>query len=426
MELIRLNKEITDDFPRYYPDKLIEGWNSLIWSERYQPSGEFILRTPRIAETAALLPQDSLVSLRDSAEVQIVEDLFVEDKDGTKTLVVKGRTFDSFLDRRAITGEYGKKWETRETYSPAVAISIIIWCKIFAPDDSIPSHIRGDILNELDAVPDVFGTMTMPSRMLTPNKYWWLENASALTIINGILQEANLGLRSIRPPFVQPEWVDPYPDPGPIDYGDENKYYEFVVMSGDPGSVGIPDIIVPTPGEHLGLRLDVYKGLDRTINQSDRPAIVFSYDAGDLEDPNYLLTSREHATTVEVRSDLGNLTLARTGEAALSGLDRKVSILDVGSTERAYGATSSTLNSYLTQKGNVELKARERLRLLDAEVSQELRHVYGRDYYLGDKVTTRGEYGFDEDMYVSEYIRTHDEHGERGFPTLATIPEDTA
>lgn len=425
MELLRLNKSSTADFPRYYPDKLIEGWNSLIWTERYQPSGEFILRTPRIAETAALLPEDSLVSLRDSKEVMIVEDLFVEDKSGTKSLVVKGRAFDTFLDKRVVTGEYGKKWETRETYPPAVAISIILWCKIFAPDDSIPSHIRGDLMNELDAVPDVFASMTMPSYMTTPNKYWWLENATVLKLVNDILQETNLGIRSIRPPFVQPEWVDPYPLPGPIDYGDETLYYEFVVMSGDPGSVGIPDIIVPTPGEHLGLRLDIYKGLDRTVNQSDRTPVIFSYGAGDLEDPNYLLTSKAHATTVEVQSDLGNLTVPRAGEAGLSGLSRKVSLLDVGSTERAYGAASSTLNSYLTQKANVELKARERLRLLDGDVSQSPRYVYGRDYNLGDHVTIRGEYGFDEDMYVSEYVRTHDELGEKGFPTLATIPEDT-
>ncbi len=57
---------------------------------------------------------------------------------------------------------------------------------------------------------------------------------------------------------------------------------------------------------------------------------------------------------------------------------------------------------------------------MDGQISEESPFKLGRDYYLGDRVTLLGQYDFAQSMRVSEYIRTEDADGDRGYPGLVT------
>ncbi len=66
MELLTLNSE-------FQPVKLIDNYESLVWSERYYDSGDFELKSGDIAQAKAAMPLESYVSLRESSVPMVVE-----------------------------------------------------------------------------------------------------------------------------------------------------------------------------------------------------------------------------------------------------------------------------------------------------------------------------------------------------------------
>ena len=68
---------------------LIEGWSSLIWTERFREAGEFELRTPRVAEHFTQMPEGAAISLLDSREVMLVDTHTIEKNEkGESELVI--------------------------------------------------------------------------------------------------------------------------------------------------------------------------------------------------------------------------------------------------------------------------------------------------------------------------------------------------
>jgi hypothetical protein len=64
-------------------------------------------------------------------------------------------------------------------------------------------------------------------------------------------------------------------------------------------------------------------------------------------------------------------------------------------------------------------KEGSRIRTIDAQISPFINYKYDVDYRLGDRVKVQGRYG-SSNQYVTEFIRTEDENGEVGYPTLSS------
>ena len=64
------------------------------------------------------------------------------------------------------------------------------------------------------------------------------------------------------------------------------------------------------------------------------------------------------------------------------------------------------------------LEAGKRVVMLSGDVSPLSPYIYRTHYNLGDTVSLHGDHGLVEKMVVSEYIRTEDENGDRGYPGL--------
>src|SRR4051812_17036171 len=81
--------------------KLIENWDSLIWTERFNTVGDFNLQTGRVEEFMSLLPEGTRLTLRDSNIAMVVETHQIERKKNTpQKLTITGRSYESILDRR--------------------------------------------------------------------------------------------------------------------------------------------------------------------------------------------------------------------------------------------------------------------------------------------------------------------------------------
>lgn len=403
MEIYRL------DDSTYLPVDPIEGWKTLIWTDRYAEAGEFQLKTPNIAETLTAIPDGSLVCEKDSPEVMYVETHSISTSDdGEEELTVKGRTFETNLERRIMRGEYRVPWSMGELASFTIqdAIAVIIWNAVVNPttaDVTGSPNTRTTFENytNVDVSRDIRIQNVATGQVddLITTQEWWLDQSEVYAKVLSLLVLGNLGIRTVRP----------------ISH---NADILSVAYSG--GVTPVP-IATWTPTDPVtSLRYEIYNGQRRTVTPAavdPLMPVIFADSAGHLQTPSYLWSLRGMKNYAWVDSNWES-GVTWDGESAgasePTNEDRYETYVDVGQIDVEITDTAG----YLKQKGQEELKKLNRQILLDAAVSPKLPYKYNEDYFLGDVITAIGKYGVAQDMRVVEYVRTHDENGERGYPTL--------
>lgn len=390
MDVLRLNPTT------FLADEIIEGYSSMIWTERYLSNGEFEMHTADIAKTRALIPEDSLICLRDSPEVMIVE---THEIDSKGELVVRGRTFETFLEHRGIFGTpYKTPWKTYRQYTTPEAVAALIWNYLVNTSGKDVTRQNYDILTQL-AVPNVVVT---DSSVITPAEAvrdWWLEEGEVYKFVTDFLGLAKLGVRNIRP------------------ISTTGNVMTFNTST----TAGVHGTATKTTTTNIDkLRLDIYNGLDRTKNQSAREAVIFHYDSGHIDDPSYVFSNKDLKYMAVVSSSIGNFDVWPTAGNVVpspipSGRSMRVLYVDGGDIGNL---DVNTFKASLIQKGQIELSEHNRQVLFDGAISPYSPWKYGKEYFLGDKVTVMAQYGFDLTMMVTEYVRTEDSQGDRGYPAL--------
>lgn len=83
---------------------ILEVYESLIWVDRYFEAGDFELYLPCTDEAVDLLREDRFITSNESEHIMIIEHVEIDDdaENGDK-LIVKGRSAESIMDRRIIT-----------------------------------------------------------------------------------------------------------------------------------------------------------------------------------------------------------------------------------------------------------------------------------------------------------------------------------
>jgi hypothetical protein len=222
------------------------------------------------------------------------------------------------------------------------------------------------------------------------------------------------------------------------------------ILGGGPGGTTLApgQILKGTDTIVTNMRFDVYNGRNRSIYPSSNDPldpVIFRYDVGDIQNPQYLwarnqyfnhalVTSSEGSEVIwigkdspyrstNVQDDTASFPAPGPGPewpvkgtydvAEPEGLERYSTIIDLGDISDVDDPTS-----YMTQQGYVELKKKARQIMVDGSIAVNSDYKFGVHYGLGDLVTVIGQYGVSETMVVNEYIRTEDQDGVRGYPTL--------
>lgn len=362
MDLITLNSS-------YQPSKLVDNYNSLIWTERFNTVGEFELITPDISGGMTTLPEGTLVSLRESNVAMVVETHHIERKKNTgETLKIKGRSFESILDRRVAMGAMSAADWLVSLKTPSDAAHYIInqicVAGILSANDIFPSS------KVQFPTPSDYNTSTGPVRSFN------IPRGNLLTAVLGLLQTE-----------------------APIDIS-TTPDTEAVVQH------GIRAIRPSAAGTAVGI--EIYKGVDRTNT------IVFDGTKDALDDGAYLFSKVGSASTAYLVTSSTSATMEKEASAP-SGLDRRVILVD------ATGATDTSLDSLKALASQSLTEARETA-MFDGSINEEVNsYTYGVDYNLGDIVRLSGDYGLFENARVTEYIRSKDATGVKSYPTLSTV-----
>lgn len=173
---------------------------------------------------------------------------------------------------------------------------------------------------------------------------------------------------------------------------------------------------------------ELYKGDNRSYDQSENPYVIFSPNFDNIIDSQYAETSKEYKNVALVGGEGEGPERKYTTVGTTSGLLRREIFTDArdASSEKEDGTTLSTdeYNNILSARGQKDLDANKYAKTFEGEVDATQGFVYGTDFYLGDIVQVENEYGMEGPSLVSEIIWSEDSDGYKCYPTFVAQNED--
>lgn len=361
---------VTLDDTSYLPAQMVENYDSLIWSERYNTVSDFQITTGKIEQFMDLLPEGTFLSLRESTEPMVVETHKIErKKNAPAVLTITGRGLESIFDRRVAL--------------PGLTPGLADW----AVAAKIPSDVAYFIAEKICVegildTDDIFEPGII--QLITPSDYL----TSTGPTKNFVVPKGNLLSQMLT--LLQTEAkADPTTTPAT----------PAVVQHGIRGR---------RPATAGAMGIEIYTGTDRSAT------VRFDGARQLLNDGTYLFSKVGSATDAYVLGPALTYNMSKTTTPA-SGINRRVILVD---------ATGSSLTdgNVLAAQGNTSLAEARETAIFDGSINEDINpYTYGVDYGLGDIVRLVGDYGLVENARVTEFIRAKDATGVKRYPTLTTI-----
>lgn len=337
------------------PEAPITGYSSLIWNERYSAADEFKLVTSDIERTRALLPHDSLISLHDSKRFMIVESHEINKN--------SEGGYELTVSGYGFEGFYKHRVITSKyVYSKE-------WSLHHSPEAIVQILLSENVGFDARAAfqkvpqyrPGYVSTGLAAIRRV-------IQEGELESVINDLLTSYNIGLRSYRPAG--------------------HELYEDLST------------------------VVVHQGANRALGESANP-VVFDTASGDMTDESYIDSTSDYKNLVYQmqydNSDESSTNRVYPG-TYVTGLSTKV-VFD-----------STDWNEWHDEKLSQrrELYNRKRRQtLFQGTVKLPPGVTYGTNLNIGDLVTVKGAFGFQDKMRLTEFTRIEDAEGDRSYPTLA-------
>lgn len=164
--------------------------------------------------------------------------------------------------------------------------------------------------------------------------------------------------------------------------------------------------------------INLYLGKDRSSDQTDRDAVIFSQELGTLTNTKELrsIAGRKNVAYIYGK-DVATTVTNETPEP--TGWNRRVLIVNASDIA---GTTTKAINKLKT-RGRLELKKYKTVTAFDGEVPSNTKYKYGVDYFMGDIVEQQSSSGTKTKMRVTEFIRKMDGEGYSAYPTLTALDD---
>lgn len=349
--------------------RFIHNFESFIWTERYNESGDFEIVVPMSYDIYSLVQPGYYIWFERSERLMIVEDFDYEQGSdgGLDKYKITGRSLESILDRRVITGD------SQITGKLDTVIRNVLNWNIISPSASkrkIDQIIWKDSLDKSGSAKNIDQKVE--------------GGTSVYELFNDLCSDNDIGYKLI----------------GTSDkkINSDHKFY-----------------------------FELYTGLDRSTNQIKNQRIVFSPKYMPISDMQYTESNSDYKNTIFMSSErtVNNHTYKVTtwrysdNSNEPSGLDRK----EVFQSESVIGnenTSDSDVVKQLQWQGDSKLK--ELANIAGFTCSTDgIGYVYGTDYNLGDIVEVINSYGMDFQARVTEYIFSYSSSGYNEYPTLEPI-----
>ena len=340
--------------------KVIDRFESLIWTERFNSAGDFSLRVRASIDMTSWLQKGVHLAMNESHRVMTVETIELDED--TSVLTVTGPSLEAVLEDRAAVlrdeNGFATKWIIEAT--PVETAK-----RLF--DDIC---IQGSV-DEKDILPMMFsGNIIVPASTIPE-------------VVDAIISE------------IEPK-----------------SLYEAIKQL---ATVWVFGFSILRRYDMSQLYFDVYTGNDRSSAQTDFDPVIFSPRLDNLQNIKSLDTISGTKNVVIVHSEFGNYEYTPEDvNVDVDGFERRV--LVVAAENIAEDTPNPTI--LMDQQAREALAEHRAFTAFDGEVSTRSQHKYGLDYFLGDIVELQNRDGTSQKMRVTEQIFSSDGEGDKSYPTL--------
>lgn len=435
-----------------------EKYSSLVWTERYQEAGEFVLDIPLNSVNFDVYKIGNYVSFDNSNESMIIETRSINDEVEEPTLQITGRSLSSILMRRVNASKILDIQNGTLTYSGSAGevVRSIIDDEIINP--KLPYYYY---MHDPDNKPVTPSTTKLIYGYYENDKPW--KNFLAYNVIRKFTEEANY--RKI-PNFLFKNTVSSTNQIS-VNFTKIETVYDILVKIVKNNFLGFRSYF----DDALNIVVELYSGVDRTTSQKTLSPVVFDPVMDNISYLGYIEDATGYKNTGFVYSDghlfyrskypLGLLPHPRydiymgyswndfDGSMKI-GLDRfeipfdarsEVSVNDLKENvdpELYYGEDSEDsensevstsgwssddwynwydkikksvsdfgLSEYEDGDGEYDI-----IQSSEGSIDPLVRYKFETDYNIGDKVDiTNGDYGIAMTAYIDEAVKSYDSNG---------------
>lgn len=335
-------------------------FESLIWTRRYNEYGDFEIYTYVDANLLRKATIGNYLYLVGSNEYMIIEQIrIITDSETGNRLMISGVSLEAILSRRILWGQVNIEGNLQSSIQSMLNSAII------SPTDT--NRQISNFIFETSTDEYITG-LTLTAQFFSDNLY---------DVIKTICQTFSLGFEI---------------------YINDSNVFVF----------------------------RLYYGIDRTYNQLLNPYVVFSPKFTNLVNSYYNLNNLYLKNTVLVGGEgEGSDKILYAISGTETGIDRREMY------EEASDVSSTTDEGVLTPEEYLTLLAsRGESALGDNILSEDFSgqiensnkyYKYGIDYFLGDIVQLKNEYGLEASVRVLEIIKSQSSLGINIYPTLSSI-----
>jgi len=340
---------------------ILDTYESLIWTDRYSLCGDFEIYTQVTKRALEILLPGNYLFILGSDRTMIIEGWDIKTTpDLGGMLTVTGRSLESLLDRRIILEQ------------TVLAGSFQLAIKKLLDENAIVCT-------------------GYPNRCI-PNLIFEMSSDTNITSL---------------------ELDGQY-------YGD--NLYETIRILCESNNVGFK--ITVNSSNQLVFKL--YYGVDRSYFQSTNPYVVFSPNFENLLSSHYVQNMKTLKTfsLVGGEGEGSDRKMTSVADETMIGLSRRemfTNAADLSSTIDGGSMTPEEYLSQLAQRGVDDLGRNSFTSAFDGEIDPTVLFIYGTDYFLGDIVQIRNEYGLESRSRVSELILSQDKTGNNVYPTFMSV-----
>lgn len=202
-------------------------------------------------------------------------------------------------------------------------------------------------------------------------------------------------------------------------------YEEKLAQYAGVGFRFVPDFSAQT------ITFEIYKGIDRSMNQADRSRVIFAEEFANLTSAEYVYSSEDYSNVCYVggQGEGSARTFVTAGDDTLTGLERRevfLSATDVDDDD----LTTAQYQAALKQRGVDKLEELAESVSMTAKISPDGNYKYKTDYDLGDIVTISiPKLGISMDERITEVNEVYEKDGYQveltiGNPTADSIDFD--
>lgn len=347
---------------------LIDGYKSLIWTDRYNLPGDFELYTEVSGNVLKYVTKDVYLSIKESDRTMIVSNIeIISDREIGNFIKITGSSLEQIIGRRIV-------WKQRDLNTNLQnGIKALLNENIISPSDS-NRKISNFIFES--------STDTRITGIKIDTQY---TGDNLLDVVNDLCVENDIGFKVVlnsKNQFVFSLYAG-------VDRTYDQTKNPFVIFSP---------------------RFDNLVNSNYYESNENLKTMTLIGGEGEGKDRYYITYSSSSKT----------------------GLDRRELFTDARDLQKEYTddngnqhvRSDSEYRSLLTERGKSNLADYTNITTFEGEVESRNSFIYKKDYYLGDIVQIENEYGFKGTARITEVIASVDDDGYSIYPTFEMLDID--